>query len=127
MWQKEPEQMLRYRAATRFQTAYCPEISCGLAIKEELEDADYTEITTDNVEQLSAEEKLEQAHQQEKQQANSQSLDMNNGENKEENKASNNYSSEEQKTAQTAENAAQTKSKAQPMGKQEIPDIFKQQ
>ena len=30
--------MLRYRAATRFQTAYCPEISCGLPTREELED-----------------------------------------------------------------------------------------
>lgn len=127
MWQKEPEQMLRYRAATRFQTAYCPEISCGLAIKEELEDADYTEITTDNVEQLSAEEKLAQAQQQEEQQANTQSLGMNNGENKEENKDANNSSSEEQKIAQTAENAAQIKSKAKPMGKQEMPDMFKQQ
>ena len=126
-WKVEPEQMLRYRAATRFQSAYCPEITCGLAVKEELEDADYTEITTDNVEQLSAEEKLAQAQQQEKQQANTQSLDMNNGENKEEDKAANNSPSDEQKTAQTAENAAQTKPKAQPMGKQEMPDIFKQQ
>ena len=126
-WKVEPEQMLRYRAATRFQSAYCPEITCGLAVKEELEDADYTEITTDNVEQLSAEEKLAQAQQQEEQQANSQSLDMNNGENKEENKAADNTTSDEQKTSQTAENAAQTKPKAQPMGKQEMPDIFKQQ
>lgn len=126
-WKVEPEQMLRYRAATRFQSAYCPEITCGLAVKEELEDADYTEITTDNIEQLSAEEKLAQAQQQEEQQANTQSLDMNNGENKEENKAANNSSSEEQKTAQTAENVAQTKPKAKPMGKQEIPDMFKQQ
>lgn len=86
-WKVEPEQMLRYRAATRFQSAYCPEITCGLAVKEELEDADYTEITTDNVEQLSAEEKLAETQQQEEQQANSQSLGMNNGENKEENKA----------------------------------------
>lgn len=126
-WKVEPEQMLRYRAATRFQSAYCPEITCGLAVKEELEDADYTEITTDNVEQLSAEEKLAQAQQQEEQQANTQSLDMNNGENKEEDKAANNSPSDEQKTAQTAENAAQTKPKAHPMGKQEMPDIFKQQ
>lgn len=126
-WKVEPEQMLRYRAATRFQSAYCPEITCGLAVKEELEDADYTEITTDNIEQLSAEEKLAQAQQQEEQQANTQSLDMNNGENKKENKAANNSSSEEQKTAQTAENVAQTKPKAKPMGKQEIPDMFKQQ
>lgn len=126
-WKVEPEQMLRYRAATRFQSAYCPEITCGLAVKEELEDDDYTEITTDNVEQLSAEEKLAQAQQQEEQQANTQSLDMNNGENKEEDKAANNSPSDEQKTAQTAENATQTKPKAHPMGKQEMPDIFKQQ
>ncbi len=126
-WQADPEQMLRYRAATRFQNAYCPEITCGLAVKEDLEDGDYTEITANNVEQLSAEEKLAQAQQQEEQQANTQSLDMNNGENKEENKAANNSSSEEQKTAQTEENAAQTKPKAEPMGKQEMPDMFKQQ
>lgn len=126
-WQADPEQMLRYRAATRFQNAYCPEITCGLAVKEDLEDGDYTEITANNVEQLSAEEKFAQAQQQEEQQANTQSLDMNNGENKEENKAANNSSSEEQKTAQTEENAAQTKPKAEPMGKQEMPDMFKQQ
>lgn len=126
-WQVEPEQMLRYRAATRFQTAYCPEITCGLAVKEDIEDAHYTEITNTNTEQLSADEKLTQAQQQEEQQANSQSLDMNNGEKKEENKAIDNSPSDKQKAAQTAKNAAQTKRKAQPMGKQEMPDMFKQQ
>lgn len=126
-WQVEPEQMLRYRAATRFQTAYCPEITCGLAVKEDIEDAHYTEITNTNTEQLSADEKLAQAQQQEEQQANSQSLDMNNGEKKKENKAADNQPSDTQKAADTAENAAQTKRKAQPMGKQEMPDIFKQQ
>lgn len=126
-WQVEPEQMLRYRAATRFQTAYCPEITCGLAVKEDIEDAHYTEITNTNTEQLSADEKLTQAQQQEEQQANSQSLDMSNGEKKEENKAADNQPSDTQKAADTAENAAQTKRKAQPMGKQEMPDMFKQQ
>lgn len=126
-WQVEPEQMLRYRAATRFQTAYCPEITCGLAVKEDIEDAHYTEITNTNTEQLSVDEKLAQAQQQEEQQANSQSLDMNNGEKKKENKAADNQPSDTQKAADTAENAAQTKRKAQPMGKQEMPDIFKQQ
>lgn len=125
-WQVEPEQMLRYRAATRFQTAYCPEITCGLAVKEDIEDAHYTEITNTNTEQLSADEKLAQAQQQEEQ-ANSQSLDMNNGEKKEENKAADNQPTDTQKAADTAENAAQTKRKAQPMGKQEMPDMFKQQ
>ena len=119
--------MLRYRAATRFQNAYCPEITCGLAIKEDLEDGDYTEITATNVEQLSVDEKLAQAQQQEEQQANSQSLDMKNRKKKEEDKASDNSINDEQKTAQTAGKSAQTKPKTQPMGKQEMPDMFKQQ
>ncbi len=127
MWQKEPEQMLRYRAATRFQTAYCPEISCGLAVKEEIEDAHFAEITPDNIEQLSEGEKLAKAQQQEEAEANSQSLNMNNGENKEESKPIGEQPSNEQKPAETKENAAQTKPKAQPMGKQEMPDMFKQQ
>lgn len=126
-WQADPEQMLRYRAATRFQNAYCPEITCGLAVKEDLEDGDYTEITANNVEQLSEADKLAQAQQQEEQQANSEPLDMNNGENKEENKAADNSPSNEQKTAQTAEKSAQAKPKTKPLGKQEIPDMFKQQ
>lgn len=126
MWQKEPEQMLRYRAATRFQTAYCPEISCGLSTKEDLEDAQYTEITSDNVEQLSEAEKLAQAQQQEAAEANSQSLDMNNGAQKEEPKPTDKQPSEAQKTADGGENKAQTKPKVQPMGKQEMPDMFKQ-
>lgn len=123
-WQADPEQMLRYRAATRFQNAYCPEITCGLAVKEDLEDGDYTEITATNVEQLSADEKLAQAQQQEEQQANSQSLDMNNGEKKEENKAADNQPSDTQKAADTAENAAQMKSKTKPLGKQQMPNMF---
>ena len=52
---------------------------------------------------------------------------MNNGENNEENKAVNNSTGDKQKTAKTAENAAQTNRKTQPMGKQEMPDMFKQQ
>ena len=126
-WKNIPELMLRYRSASWFIRTTDPGIMMGFQTKDEAEDADYTEITTDNVEQLSAEEKLAQAQKQEEQQANSHSLDMNNGENKEENKAANNSSSEERKTAQTAENAAQIKSKAKPMGKQEMPDMFKQQ
>ena len=115
-WKVEPEQMLRYRAATRFQSVYCPEITCGLAVKEELEDADYTEITPDNVEQLaneSQEEQLFVAQEKEQKEANSQQLGMNNG----------------AETAQNKENVAQnaSKQKPQPMGKQEVPDMFKQQ
>lgn len=119
-WLADPEQMLRYRAATRFQTAYCPELSCGLATKEELEDADYTEITSDNVDQLSAEEKLAQAQEKEQKEANTQSMDMNTSGNATEEEPSKGTIKPENKKTQTAA------SKPQPMGKQELPNIFQQ-
>ena len=119
MWQKEPEQMLRYRAATRFQTAYCPEISCGLAIKEEIEDAQYTEVTPENIDKLSGEEQLAKAQQQEEKEANSQPLDMNNDADSANNEGDNKSSVSEKETTQN-------KPKAQPLGKQEMPDMFKQ-
>ena len=124
MWQKEPEQMLRYRAATRFQTAYCPEISCGLSTKEDLEDAQFTEITTDNVDKLSGTEALEQAQQKEQEEANTQTLGMNIGAQKAETKPSDKQPNEAQKPSENG-NKTPNKPKAQPMGKQEIPDIFK--
>lgn len=124
MWQKEPEQMLRYRAATRFQTAYCPEISCGLSTKEDLEDAQYTEITSENIDKLSEQNKLAQAQAKEQTEANTQSLDMT-GVEEGENKPSDKQPSETQKTTEKGEDKAQTKAKAQPMGKQEMPDMFK--
>lgn len=128
-WKSIPELMLRYRSASWFIRTTDSGIMMGFQTRDEAEDADYEEIPATNasIEQLSAEEKLALAQQQEEQQANSQSLDMNNGEKKEENKAADNQPSDTQKAAQTAENAAQTKRKAQPMGKQEMPDMFKQQ
>ena len=128
-WKSIPELMLRYRSASWFIRTTDSGIMMGFQTRDEAEDADYEEIpvTNTSIEQLSVEEKLAQAQQQEEQQANSQSLDMNNGEKKEENKAADNQPSDTQKAAQTAENAAQTKRKAQPMGKQEMPDMFKQQ
>lgn len=120
-WKVEPEQMLRYRAATRFQTAHCSEITCGLAVKEELEDGEYTEITEDNVDQLSAEEKLTQAQEKEQKEANTQSLNLNTG----------STTSEETQTIPNkpqsqAATVTSSSSKPQPMGKQEMPDMFKQ-
>lgn len=120
-WKVEPEQMLRYRAATRFQTAHCPEITCGLAVKEELEDGEYTEITENNVDQLSAEEKLTQAQEKEQKEANTQSLNLNTG----------STTSEETQTIPNkpqsqAATVTSSSSKPQPMGKQEMPDMFKQ-
>jgi hypothetical protein len=38
-WQTMPEQMLRYRAASFFVRAYAPELSLGLATREEIEDS----------------------------------------------------------------------------------------
>lgn len=124
-WKTMPEQMLRYRAAAWFQRAYFPELSLGIRTQEEIEDADAVEITDlpTDAEKLQAE--LEKAQQQELTEANSQSLGMNNGEQKEETKPSDKQLSEEQKPQQNASNAAQTKPKAQPMDKQEMPDIFK--
>lgn len=124
MWAKEPEQMLRYRAATRFQTAYCPEISCGLSTKEDLEDAQYTEITSDNIDKLSEPDALAQAQRKEQTEANSQPLDMENGAQKAEDKPNDKLSAEAQKPSESG-NKTQHKPKAQPMGKQEVPDIFK--
>lgn len=128
-WKSIPELMLRYRSASWFIRTTDSGIMMGFQTRDEVEDADWEEIhaTNASVEQLTAEEKLAQAQQQEEQQANSQSLDMNNGEKKEENNAADNQPSDTQKVADTAKNAAQTKRKAQPMGKQEMPDMFKQQ
>ncbi len=120
-WKDEPEQMLRYRAATRFQTAYCPEITCGLAVKEELEDGEYTEITEDNIDKLSADEKLTQAQEKEQKEANTQSLNLNTSSaTSEETQAISGKPQGQEKTATL------TSSKPQPMGKQKMPDMFKQ-
>ena len=120
-WKVEPEQMLRYRAATRFQTAYCPEITCGLAVKEELEDGEYTEITEDNIDKLSADEKLTQAQEKEQKEANTQSLNLNTSSaTSEETQAISGKPQGQEKTATL------TSSKPQPMDKQKMPDMFKQ-
>lgn len=113
-WKADPEQMLRYRAATRFQTAYCPEISCGLATKEELEDAEYTEITSDNIDKLAGEDKLAQAQEKEKNEANTQSMDMN--------------AANAEATTNTAKQTQDgiKSDRPKPMGKQKMPDMFKQ-
>ena len=120
-WKVEPEQMLRYRAATRFQTAYCPEITCGLAVKEDIEDGEYTEITEENIDKLSEEEKLSQAQEKEKKEANTQPVDM---------QTNTSTSSVEIKQAEQKTTQQKTQYKAvnkpQPMGKQDMPDMFKQ-
>ena len=120
-WKVEPEQMLRYRAATRFQTAYCPEITCGLAVKEDIEDGEYTEITEENIDKLSEEEKLSQAQEKEKKEANTQPVDM---------QTNTSTSSVETKQAEQKTTQQKTQDKAvnkpQPMGKQDMPDMFKQ-
>jgi hypothetical protein len=117
-WKAEPEQMLRYRAATRFQSAYCPEILCGVAVKEELEDMDYTEVTDNNIEQLSAEEKLAHAQLKEQKEANSQSMGMNTG------TATTDAPVSVSKPEGNKPITPETSSKIQPIGKQKMPDMF---
>jgi hypothetical protein len=43
-WQTMPEQMLRYRAATFFARAYCPELTMGMMTKDEVQDAYDVEV-----------------------------------------------------------------------------------
>lgn len=125
-WKNIPELMLRYRAASWFIRTTDPGIMMGFQTKDEAEDAEYEELHSESPSyQLSEAEKLTQAQQKEQAEANSQSLDMNNGDNKEEIKPTDKLSNEEQKAPQNGEKAAQTKPKAQPMGKQEVPDMFK--
>lgn len=123
-WKNIPELMLRYRSASWFIRTTDPGIMMGFQTRDEAEDADFEEIPVVNTstEHLSAEEKLAQAQQQEEQ-ANSQPLDMSNGDNNEENKTVDKSPNVKQKDA---EDVAQTKPKTQPMGKQEMPDMFKQ-
>lgn len=44
-WQTMAEQMLKYRAAAFFQRVYAPEISMGFHTSEEVEDAEYVDVT----------------------------------------------------------------------------------
>lgn len=113
MWQKEPEQMLRYRAATRFQTAYCPEISCGLSTKEDIEDANYTEITENNVDKIANWQQTPDMSS-----ANSEELNMDGA-------AKKDNTSEETKLKEKKSEGANATKKDVPMGNQEIPDMFK--
>lgn len=44
-WQTMAEQMLKYRAAAFFQRVYAPEISMGFHTSEEIEDAEFVDVT----------------------------------------------------------------------------------
>lgn len=119
-WKTIPQLMLRYRAASWLIRTTDPGVMMGFQTREELEDAEYTEITPDNVDQLSAEEKLAQAQEKEQKEANTQSMDMNTSGNATEEEPSKDTIKPENKKTQTAA------SKPQPMGKQELPNIFQQ-
>ena len=115
--------MLRYRSASWFIRTTDPGIMMGFQTRDEAEDADYEEIPVINssVEQLTEEEKLSQAQEKEQKEANTQSMDM---------RTDTTTSSEETKQTEqkTTKQKPQDKavSKPQPMGKQEMPDMFKQ-
>lgn len=120
-WKTIPQLMLRYRAASWLIRTTDPGVMMGFQTREELEDAEYTEITPDNVDQLSADEKLTQVQEKEQKEANTQSMDM---------RTDTTTSSEETKQTEqkTTKQKPQDKAvnKPQPMGKQEMPDMFKQ-
>ena len=84
-------------------------------------DGEYTEITEENIDKLSEEEKLSQAQEKEKKEANTQPVDM---------QTNTSTSSVETKQAEQKTTQQKTQYKAvnkpQPMGKQDMPDMFKQ-
>lgn len=120
-WKTIPQLMLRYRAASWLIRTTDPGVMMGFQTREELEDAEYTEITPDNVDQLSAEEKLTQAQEKEQKEANTQSLNLNTSSATSEETQAIPDNPQGQETTATS-----TSSKPQPMGKQEMPDMFKQ-
>lgn len=45
-WKTMPQLMMRYRAATFFTRQFAPEVSMGIYTKEEIEDVNYTEVSS---------------------------------------------------------------------------------
>lgn len=55
-WQTMPKQMLMYRSASFWTSAYAPEISMGMRTVEEVEDTEYVELKKEDNEQSSIEQ-----------------------------------------------------------------------
>lgn len=51
MWNKMPEQMLRYRAAAFWVRLYCPDIAMGIPMADEVEDVKFEDVTPVNGEE----------------------------------------------------------------------------
>lgn len=121
-WKNIPELMLRYRAASWFIRTTDPGLMMGFQTKDEAEDAEYVELTNDSdatVANPSAEELLSSAKDKELKEANSQPLDIDVS-----------MDSTDSKKDELLDNKKEIKkgsdSKPQPMGRQEVPDMFKQ-
>lgn len=116
-WKNIPELMLRYRAASWFIRTTDPGIMMGFLTRDEAEDADFVELPTEKTQtqQMSESEKLMRIQQKEEQQANSEHLDM---------KIELNNKVDD-KTKKKELKKEKEKDKVEPMGKQELPDMFK--
>ena len=77
-WKTMPQLMLRYRAASFFSRLNCPEVAMGLYTKEEAEDNDFEENTSESLQ--------EQMEKDISENANSQVFEEPNEQNKEANK-----------------------------------------
>ena len=77
-WKTMPQLMLRYRAASFFSRLNCPEVAMGLYTKEEAEDNDFEEYTSESLQ--------EQMEKDISENANSQVFEEPNEQNKEANK-----------------------------------------
>ena len=102
-WKTIPEQMLRYRAASFFQRAYCPEISLGLETREEIEDAVIVDAPTPQGGEEAIQQEIDNN-------ANTETLDIN--------------AEEPQAAAEPTPKKEETEKKPEPMGKQPTPDFF---
>ncbi len=109
-WTIEPEQMLKYRAASRFQKAFCPEILCGLSVDTGDYD-EYVEITDNPT--LTEEPPLERKK--------PQSVEIADEQTKEPVKTESDSGSNH--TADNGEKKS-TETTTKPIGKAEVPSLF---
>ena len=118
-WKTIPQLMLRYRAASWFIRTTDPGVMMGFPTKDELEDAEYAEIVEEpNSVEPSEEEKLAEATEKEQKEAYTVSLGMSVD-------AEPQPDVQQDTEAKAEPTKAKSSAKTAPMGKQELPDMFK--
>lgn len=75
-WKTMPQLMLRYRAASFFSRLNCPEVAMGLYTKEEAEDNDFEEYTSESLQEQMEKDISENANSQVFEEPDSQNKDV---------------------------------------------------